>query len=186
MCEPLALEWPDGGLPQLVGDRAGVDMDDILGGLQDRADDEHAVVILNLIAEFESRKQYCSPAITSRNHVHAVLKSDPAFKKRKLLQDDTKRIVTQCQRAKWIEQLDYRTPDRKPHQRWTLTTEGRLFAGLPAAPTAPTAPTTEDGASLHMAQASAPTAPTGVGGMGERVHTQDGAKKRRKAKGIKL
>lgn len=49
-----------------------------------------------------------------------------------------------------------------------------------------TAPTTEDGASLHMAQASAPTAPTGVGGMGERVHTQDGAKKRRKAKGIKL
>ena len=186
MCEPIALDWPDGGLPQLVGDRAGVDMDDILGSLQDRADDEHAVVILNLIAEFESRKQYCSPAITSRNHVHAVLKSDPAFKKRKLLQDDTKRIVTQCQRAKWIEQLDYRTPDRKPHQRWTLTTEGRLFAGLPAAPTAPTAPTTEDGASLHMAQGSAPTAPTGVGGMGERVHTQDGAKKRHKAKGIKL
>jgi len=179
MCEPIALAWPAGGLPQLVGDGAGVDMDELLGNVQGRADDDHAVAILHLIAEFESRKQYCSPAITSPNRVHSVLKSEPSFQKMKLRSEDTKRIVTRCQRAKWIEQIEYRSVDRKLHERWTVTAEGRLFAGLPA-PTAPTAPTIEDGTSQNMAQASAPTAPTGVGGVGEGAHTDvsaiDGAK----------
>ena len=174
--EVLELEWRDDGLPQLTGnDPADNPLDPLMPRIEGRADDERAISLLRMIAEFESRQQYCSPAITSRNHVHAVLKSEPIFLKLKLRPDDTKRIVNQCQRAKWLEPMNYRTPDRKPHQRWTVTHEGRLIAGL-IAPTAPTVPTTEDGASLHMAQASAPTAPTGVGGVGERVHTQDGAK----------
>jgi putative DNA primase/helicase len=155
--EPLSLVWPDGGLPMLAPSYS-----DLTERMQGRADDEQAAQLLKMIAEFESRGQYCSPAITSRNHVYAVLKSEPEFQRLKLGSDATKRIVNQCQRAKWIEPLDYRTPDRKPHHRWTLTALGRTFAGLPA-PTAPTAPTTEDGASQNMAQASAPTAPTGVG-----------------------
>jgi len=177
--EVLELEWRDDGLPQLMAnDPADNPLDPFMQRIKGRADDERAISLLRMIAEFESRQQYCSPAITSRNHVHAVLKSEPIFLKLKLRPDDTKRIVNQCQRAKWLEPMDYRTPDRKPHQRWTLTHEGRLMAGL----IAPTVPTTEDGASLHMAQASAPTAPTGVGGMGERVHTQDGAKPISKAR----
>jgi hypothetical protein len=167
--EPLSLDWPNGGLPMLAPSYSG-----LTERMQGRADDERATQLLKLIAEFESRGQFCSPAITSRNHVYAVLKSEPEFQRLKLGSDATKRIVNQCQRAKWIEPLDYRTPDRKPHHRWTLTTLGRTFAGLPA-PTAPTAPTPEDGASQSMAQASAPAAPTGVGGVGERAHTQDGA-----------
>jgi putative DNA primase/helicase len=183
--EVLELEWRDDGLPQLTGnDPADNPLDPLMPRIEGRADDERAISLLRMIAEFESRQQYCSPAITSRNHVHAVLKSEPIFLKLKLRPDDTKRIVNQCQRAKWLEPMNYRTPDRKPHQRWTVTHEGRLIAGLiaPTAPTAPTVPTTEDGASLHMAQASAPTAPTGVGGVGERVHTQDGAKPISKAR----
>jgi putative DNA primase/helicase len=167
MREPLTLEWPDSGLPQLV--QAG--FDGLNQRQQGRADDDRAASLISLIAEFESRGQYCSPAITSRNHVFAVLKSEPAFQNLKLRQDDTKRIVNQCQRAGWIEPVDYKTPDRKPHQRWTVTAEGRAFSGL----SAPTAPTAEDGACQKMAQGGAPTAPTSVGGMGERVHTQDGA-----------
>jgi hypothetical protein len=132
-----------------------------------RAEDERAISLLRMIAEFESRQQYCSTATTSRSHVYAVLKSEPAFQKLKLRQDDAKRIVNQCQRAKWIEPLDYRTPDRKTKQRWTLTSEGRAIAGL-TAPTAPTAPTSEVGTSMNIAQPSAPTAPTGVGGVGEK------------------
>jgi len=104
-----------------------------------------------------------------------VLKVEPEFKALKLHGDDCKRIVTQCQRAGWLERMEYRTPDRKPHERWTLTTDGRFFAGLPAAPTAPTAPTTEDGASMNMAQVGAPTAPTGIGGMGAESTHKDGA-----------
>ena len=173
--EPLALEWPDGGLPQLKGnDPADDPLNPYRQRSEGRAEDERAISVLQMIAEFEGRQQFCSTANTSRNHVHAVLKSEPAFQKLKLRPDDTKRIVNQCQRAKWIETLDYRTPDRKPRQRWTLTTEGRAIAGL-TAPTAPCASTTEDGASLNMAQTSAPTAPTGIGGVGERVHSQDGA-----------
>jgi len=171
MREPLTLEWPDSGLPQLVDNS---DADGFSSRQQGKADDDRAAALLRLIAEFESRGQYCSPAITSRNHVYSVLKSEPAFQNLKLTQDGTKRIVNQCQRAGWIEPLEYKTPDRKKHQGWTVTADGRSFAGL-SAPTAPTAPTTEDGTSQNMAQGAAPTAPTGVGGMGDRAHTQDGA-----------
>jgi hypothetical protein len=172
MREPLTLEWLEGGFPQ-VAQGGGFDADGVIASKQGRADDEYAAVLIRLIAEFESRGQYCCPAITSRNHVHAALKPDPAFHRLKLRPDDTKRIVTQCQRAKWIEPLDYRTPDRKPHQRWTVTTEGRSFAGLPA-PTAPTAPTSDGGApSADGTKVSAPTAPTYQGGVGDRARTQE-------------
>jgi hypothetical protein len=170
--EVLALEWPDAGLPQLMGnDPADNPLNPFMQRVEGRAEDERAITLLRMIAEFETRQQYCSPAITSRDHVHAVLKSETAFLKLKLRPDDTKRIVNNCQRAKWLEAIDYRSPDRKAKRRWTVTHEGRLIAGLPVAPTAPTAPTTEDGASQNMAQGSAPTAPTGVGGVGEeRAH----------------
>ena len=166
MREPLCLTWPDGGLPMLPGQATGL--------ATRHADDQLATELLRLIAEFEARQQYCSPATTSRSNVYAVLKSDPMFQRLKLRHDDVNRIMTQCQRAKWIDMVDYRSPDRKPHQRWTLTYEGRLIAGLRIT-TAPTAPTAGDGANQNMAQASAPTAPTGVGGVGvERAH-KDGA-----------
>jgi phage/plasmid primase-like uncharacterized protein len=170
MHEPMLLEWSTGGFPQVV---AGGGFDD--SRQQGRADDASAVELLKLIAEFESRGQYCSPATTSRNNVNAVLKSERAFQKLKLRPDDTKRIVNQCQRAKWIEPLDYCTRDRKPHQRWTVTVEGRLFAGI-SAPTAPTAPTSEVGTDgADGTNAGAPTAPTGIGGVGDRACTEDGA-----------
>jgi hypothetical protein len=172
MCEPITLAWPADGLPHLVDQSSAFDPDGF--GRQGRADDDRAAALLRLIAEFEGRGQFCSPAITSRNHVHAVLKSEPTFQKLKLKPDDTKRLVNQCQRAGWIAPLDYRTVDRKPHQRWVITTEGRAFSGLPA-PTAPTAPTTEDGAPEDSAKGGAPTAPTYTGGVGDRARTQDGA-----------
>ena len=165
MREPLTLNWLEGGFPQLV-DGGGFDADGFASRQQGRADDDRAAALIRLIAEFESRGQYCSPATTSRNHVHAVLKSEPDFQKLKLGIDATKRIVNQCQRAKWIEPIDYRTPDRKPHQGWTVTNEGRAFAGLPTAPTAPTAIDGTDSAR------GAPTAPTCIGGMGDRARTE--------------
>ncbi len=168
MREPLNLWWPDNGMPMLADDAP-----DAMGlTRQGRADDVAAAVLLRIVAEYEDRGQYCSPAITSRNNVFAVLKTDTEFKALKLRVDDTKRIVTQCQRAKWIEPMEYRSIDRKPHQRWTLTADGRRFAGLPAAPTAPT---TGDGASINMAQGGAPTAPTSIGGVGEERAHKDGA-----------
>jgi RecA-family ATPase len=163
MREPITLEWPNDDLPQLVKLETGFDVDSLNQRQQGRADDDRAAALLKMIAEFEGRGQYCHTGQTSRSNPYAVLKSEPSFQKLKLNNDATKRIVNQCQRAGWLEPLDYRTTDRKPHQRWTVTHEGRLFAGL-SAPTAPTAPTTEDGA--HGAR-GAPTAPTALGGVGE-------------------
>jgi hypothetical protein len=140
--ESLTLVWPQDGLPQVFDIESSNDpLNPFMKHMNGREDDERAITLLKMIAEFESRQQYCSPAITSRNHVHSVLKSESAFLKLKLRPDDTKRIINQCQRAKWIEPLDYRSPDRKQRQRWTLTSEGRLIAGL----SAPTAPTYEGG-----------------------------------------
>lgn len=172
--EPLSLNWPDGSLPELA-QQGGLSA---LGNrMEGRLNDEKVAVLLRMLAEFESRKQYSSPATTSRNHVHAVLKSDPAFISLKLKPDDTKRLVTQAQRAGWLEVLDYRDANRKPHQRWTVTTKGREFAEIAAAPTAPTAPTSRDGAaSADSAAQAAPTAPTCVGGVGGESTTRRGGK----------
>lgn len=133
-CGPLTLNWFEGGFPQ-VFEIGGIDC----SHQQARADDERAIALLKLIAEFESRAQYCSPVTTARNNVHAVLRSEPGFQKLKLNGDSTKRIVNQCQRANWLEPIDYRTYDRKSRQRWTVTSQGRVYAGLNA-PFAPTAP----------------------------------------------
>ena len=165
---PMTLVWPENGLPMLSSESSNHCSLD--GQIQGRADDKAAAALLSLIAEFAGRGQFCSPAVTSRNHPYLMLKSEPAFQRLNLRQDDVKRIVNQCQRAGWIESLEYRTPDRKPHQRWTVTASGCAFAGLPA----PTAPTTADGAPVSMAQGGAPTAPTCVGGTGgESAHDGD-------------
>jgi len=171
--EPLALVWPEGGLPMLAGDAPN--FDGLNASAQGRSDDTAAAALLVLLAEFEGREQYASPAAQARNNVHALLRVEPAFQRLKLNRDATARIVNQCQRAGWLESLDYRSPDRKQRQRWTVSQKGREFAGLPA-PTAPTAPTYEEGAqSAESSIGGAPTAPTYAGGVGDRARTHVGA-----------
>lgn len=172
MREPITLEWPNDGQPQLREQGAEFEVDELIQNQQGRADEAKAASLLRMIAEFEGRGQYCHTGLTSRSNPFAMLSSEPSFQKLRLNKDATKRIVNLCQRAKWLDSLDYRTPDRKPHQRWTLTAEGRTFAGLPA-PTAPIVPTIEVSTSMHMAQGGAPTAPTGVGGTGDRARAQE-------------
>lgn len=173
MQEPISLVWPEGGLPMLATDAP--DFSALDGGVQGRADDNAAAALLVLLAEFESRGQYASPAPTARNNVHALLRVEPAFQRLKLNRDATVRIVNQCQRAGWIESLDYRSPDRKQRQRWTVSKKGREFAGLPA-PTAPTAPTCYEGAQGEQgADGGAPTAPTYEGGTGGIARTHESA-----------
>jgi hypothetical protein len=168
MCrEPLTLQWPYAGLPQLMWNDAA---DDSLSPFMRRADgrseDEIAIQILRMIAEFESRGQYCSTSPTARTNVHAVLRNERAFQKLKLTGGDCKRILNQCHRANWLETLDYRTHDRKDRQRWTLTDSGRAIAGL-SAPSAPCAPSTNESAENAQSAGGAPSAPSCVGGVGE-------------------
>jgi len=161
--KPIVLVWPEDGFPQLHQGDGEFDVDELTQHQQGRKDDEKAIALLKLLAEFESREQYCSPIATARNNVFAMLKSDTAFQRLKLNSDGCKRIVTQCQRAKWLEPVDYRTHDRKTRPRWTLTAEGRTFAGLPA----PCAPCIDESAESAEGATGAPCAPCGVGGVGE-------------------
>jgi len=165
--EPIALQWLDEGLPELV--QAGPGFDGINQRQQGHADDTRASELLRLVAEFEGRGQYASPSPTARNNVHNLLKSEPAFVTLKLRPDDTKRITNQCQRAGWLVSLDYRSKHtNKTCQRWAVAPEGRLFAGISAeTPTAPTAPTYHVGNEGEQgANGGAPTAPTCAGGYG--------------------
>lgn len=163
---PMTLEWPEGGFPRLV---AGDHPEE-----QGRKDDQSASALLRLIADFEELGQFCSPATHARTNVYAVLRSEPAFQELKLKPDDTRRIATQCQRAGWLEVVDYRSHDRKDRQRWAVTGEGRAFAGLPAL-SAPTAPTCNEDDEGPDGAGGAPSAPTCVGGMGDRARTDVGA-----------
>jgi hypothetical protein len=172
--DPVELLWPDGGLPMLAGDVPS--FDGLNASAQGRADDMAAVGLLALLAEFEGREQYASPAPQARNNVFSLLKVEPAFQGLKLSRDDTARIVTQCQRVGWIEPIEYKSAHTRKHcQRWTVTQKGRGFAGLPA-PTAPTC-THMDVSALGVegAKGCAPTAPTCLGGYGGNSTTTSGA-----------
>jgi putative DNA primase/helicase len=166
-CQPLELDWLNGGLPQLAGTAlSDHDFDPHVQRAEGRVEDGRAIKVLRMIDEFESREQYCSTAPTARNNVFSMLKSEPMFQKLKLNADGCKRIVNQCQRANWIAKVEYRTHDRKTRPRWTLTKEGRAIAGLttPCAPCAPCTPFTNENAE---SAGGAPCAPSCVGGMGE-------------------
>ena len=86
---------------------------------------------------------------------------------------DVQRIVTQCQRAGWLAIEEYRTPDRKNRDRWTVTPEGRDFADI--APSAPSAPSMDESADGAESAGGAPSAPSCVGGTGESARAQEGA-----------
>ena len=118
-----------------------VDYSELNDAVDARQQDSNAAVVLRMVAEFEGRDQYISPSPFARNNAFAMLKPEPTFKRIKLGKDGLATIIHQCQRAGWLEVLEYRTKDRKERDRWTVTDKGREYAGLASAPTAPTAPT---------------------------------------------
>lgn len=141
MQDPLTLMWLEGELPKVAGHVGDVDYSELNDAVDARQQDTDAAVVLRMVAEFEGRGQYASPALNAPNNVFALLKGEPTFKRLKIDRATTQAIVNQCQRAGWLEVLDYRTKDRKDRVRWTVTDKGREYAGTPTAPTAPTAPT---------------------------------------------
>lgn len=166
MSDKLTLCWLHGKLPDLEGNAP--DDQALIDKVAGRADDESAARLLRMINEYESRGHYCSPKSTSPTNPYKVLLPDPAFKRLSLRRDDVTRIITQCQRAGWLEILSYRSKDRKDLERWTLTELGKNYAEIALAPTAPTS---IDNAVSTGVEPVAPTAPTCVGGVGgERAH----------------
>jgi len=126
LAEPIDLEWLTDELPKVVGDESNGKSLQLVGG----SDDKKAIVILALIDEYADRKQYCSVNPGSHSNVFKVLRSDKEFKKLNLRLDDTRRVITHCQRNGWIEVQEYKDISRNKKERWVVTTLGKSFAGL--------------------------------------------------------
>lgn len=140
---PLMLEWPEDGYPRAYLEGDAPDFDTLNALAEGRQQDNNAIELLKLLAEYESRGQYASPSPTAKNNVFALLKADPQLKRLKLGRDAVSAIVTQCHRSGWIEPLEYRA-DYKDRQRWAVTEAGRAWAGLsnPPCPPSPLTPHT--------------------------------------------
>ncbi len=156
--EKITLEWPDGGLPRIASTSPEPTAS---AGLSLARAADAAIALLRILAEYESRKQFASPKPTARNNVYALLRSEPAFQRLKLNRDKTALIVTQCQRAGWIESADYKSSG-KWCERWTVTKEGCRVAGLDA----DTSSTSHLGEQAAVGDVGLPTSPTYTGGMG--------------------
>ena len=174
--EGIKLVWPKHQLPVLAGgDSASNANDHQMDGLLDQA---RYPQLLGMIAEYASRKVFCHIANNSPSSVYAKLKSDPIFKAMRIKRDDVHRLLTHFDREKWIECEEYRTTDRKLHDRWTVTAAGRAVAGLDPlpAPSAPSAPSELDGTHGTVPQSeptsTVPSAPSGAGGPGGRARTK--------------
>ncbi len=164
--EPLALQWPENGIPQLEPAFGPV-----VQAVKDRGD---TAALLRLLHEFYLRGEFIAVSTSSPKNAARVLsleKSYPRIKATEAFQ-----LLREADRKGLIERQSYRDANRKAHERWALTYAGCSLIGAPA-PTAPTAPTYEDGALSAGGAGGAPTAPTcGAGGVGGwRAHTKAGA-----------
>lgn len=162
--EPVTLEWPHDGLPQLVAQ-----MNPVVQHIADRNDTK---TVLALIHEFNGRTDYINTAITGRANAAAVLAREPSYPR--LKPADLFDLLRRAGRAGHLVRVDYKTADRKPRQRWEVTPEGVRFAGL--APNAQNAPNGRDSAIGAFGAESAPNAPNSAWGVrGDSARTEFGA-----------
>jgi hypothetical protein len=153
---PLSLEWPTDGLPRAVAVRAPFQW------IEARTNTK---AMLKLLHEFTGRGEFVATGPTSSNNAKRLLSGQATYPCKG---NEVFDLLRDAERDRFIERHEYRTPDRKPHERWTLTPKG--YALIDAAPTAPACanyPLEEVGA--HGADASgapAPAAPAATGGYG--------------------
>lgn len=157
MHEPLRLVWHAGALPEadLISDKDFVDM-------------TRARVLLELIAEYAKRGEFCSPASNSPNNVNSLLGSDSKFKKLRLTKGDSKQLVMLCHREGWLTKLQFKDRHRNSRERWTLTAEGLALIETSAL----SASSSEINAIQINATDAASAASTDAGGVGGQ-HTQN-------------
>lgn len=160
--DPVSLDWPHDGLPQLVAP-----LNPVVQGIVDQNDMRAVLLVLH---EFYCRGEFVSTSVQSPTNAARVLGGDPAFPKRK--HAEIFDLLRNAVRRGLIERQQYRNADRKDRERWALTADGCSLIGKPA-PRAPSAPTSQLSAHGAGVAPGAPTPAWGVWGDGAR--TEDGA-----------
>ncbi|MDE2452493.1 MAG: AAA family ATPase, partial [Burkholderiales bacterium] len=163
--DPMPLVWPGDGLPQVDAPASAI--------VQSIATDNATRAILRLVHEFTARGEFVSTATTSRTHAGRLLRDQPTFPRR-LTDAEVFDLLRRAERREWVQRMAYRGADRKPRERWELTSAGAGVAEIPdfaaTAATAATAVVPADGANPAEPAATAATSPPG--GVGERARTQ--------------
>lgn len=155
--EPLALTWPEGGIPQV-----DVPFGPVVRGIAERG---HERALLKLIAEFSARGEFVSTATTSRTHAAKLLRCESTFPPR-LKDAEAFDLLRRAERAGHLERVQFKGTDRHQRERWQVTPAGAAFAGIVAA-TAGTAATSDVPAPAAVPAAPAATAATSpLGGTG--------------------
>lgn len=172
---PLALRWPDEGLPEVVadvGEPTGTESG--TGG----ADATNTRVLLEMIHEFRGRGESVATAHNSPKTAAKLFEKEPTYP-RGLRSKDATDLLRRAERAGLVARESYRGPDRKPHERWALTPAGCEHIGVaPGAPSAPGAELGTDGAG--NAALVRQVREVRAGGCGGRARTQKSAQKRSK------
>ena len=120
--DPIRLIWPDGGLPQVDLEFAPVAIDD----------SNHEKALLRLIHEYTHRGEHVPVAVQARPNAVKLLREEPTYPKR-MKDREVFDLLRRCQRSGYLERFTYKGADRKPRDRWNVTTDGLSFAGITAA-----------------------------------------------------
>lgn len=158
MREPLTLEWPEGGIPQLVEA-----LSPVVQGISDRSDTR---ALLRLIADHEVRGEPVSTA-TSGPVTAVMTLRDAATYPARLRPGEAFELLRDAERRGLLQRVSYMNSQRKTRERWGLTAAGRDFAGLAqVAQVAQVAAPVETSATANRpAPVAQVAAPGGVGGL---------------------
>lgn len=162
--EPLALQWPEGGLPEAVQA-----LSPVVQGISDRVDTK---ALLRLIAEFSERGEHVTTATTSRTHAAKLLAGESTYPKGRK-PADVFNLLRKAERAGQLVRVMRSAENRHQKEVWEVTPQGREVADLPSP--APTAPTCADLEVSATGEVSALTALTSQGVRGKRARKEVGA-----------
>ena len=159
--EPLALQWPEGGLPEAVQA-----LSPMVQGISDRVDTK---ALLRLIAEFSERGEHVTTATTSRTHAAKLLAGESTYPKGRK-PADVFDLLRKAERAGQLVRVMRSAENRHQKEVWEVTPQGRELAELP--PVALTALTCADFEVSATGEVSALTALTSQGVRGKRAHKE--------------
>ena len=147
------LEWQKNDVPRL----GAADPVTEQGESVDQQASGAGKALLRLIDEFTRRGEWISSATNSRTHAEKLLSKEPTYPNMK--RADVFNVLRSEQRAGHLTVITYSGLDRKKRQRWAVTPEGKVYAGIAASAasaagaehTAPSAPDAEPAASAASA-----------------------------------
>ncbi len=131
---PMTLEWPQDGVMQTT------ETSGFVAAIQSKSE---VKALLQLIHEYAGRGEYVHPKHNSQNSAGKLFAEEKTYPKG-MKPAAASALLRDAERDGWIVREVYRGPDRKQHERLSLTPAGCDAIGV--VPSAPSAQSTEVGA----------------------------------------